>query len=239
MRDVQQAGTICGSSNSGLLYHRSRKCEWRNEPRILLERSLLEGAITGQHSKQVPLIWKSNVCTGPQQLLMLHSILTLRARVRISRAPCTFVLQQDNLSTLLLSTQVYKWGHGRMWRIIVVWICQRRYDRLLYQAWNAPRGVEIVHCISAALKWCTASQIISLTSQTIHLCLSTHQPGDTARDLSSPKPGPRYSGGRFSRIPSVSGTAYPKIQWTHHRWTSLNPKSKTSPSDSHHSVTSF
>ena len=31
----------------------------------------------------------------------------------------TFVLQQGNLSTLLLSTQVYKWGLGRMWQMIV------------------------------------------------------------------------------------------------------------------------
>ena len=32
----------------------------------------------------------------------------------------TFVLQrQGNLSTLLLSTQVYKWGPGRRWQIIV------------------------------------------------------------------------------------------------------------------------
>ena len=31
---------------------------------------------------------------------------------------CTFVLQQGNLSTLLLSTQVYKWEPGRRWQII-------------------------------------------------------------------------------------------------------------------------
>ena len=31
----------------------------------------------------------------------------------------TFVLQQGNLSTLLLSTQGYKWGSGRMWQIVV------------------------------------------------------------------------------------------------------------------------
>ena len=31
----------------------------------------------------------------------------------------TFVLQQGNLSTLLLSTQVYKWRPGRRWQIIV------------------------------------------------------------------------------------------------------------------------
>ena len=31
----------------------------------------------------------------------------------------------------------------------------------------------------------------------IHLFLSTHQPGDTAIDLSSPKPGPHYSGNVF------------------------------------------
>ena len=31
----------------------------------------------------------------------------------------TFVPQQGNLSTLLLSTQVYKWGPDRMWQTIV------------------------------------------------------------------------------------------------------------------------
>ena len=49
----------------------------------------------------------------------IHSTLTLRARVRISPSPCTFVLQQGNLFTLLLSTQVYNWGPGRMWQMIV------------------------------------------------------------------------------------------------------------------------
>ena len=34
-------------------------------------------------------------------------------------SPCTFVLQQCNFSTFLLSTQVYKWGPGRTWQIIV------------------------------------------------------------------------------------------------------------------------
>ena len=37
--------------------------------------------------------------------------------------PGTFVLQQDTLSTLLLSTQVYKWVPSRMWRICCVCIC--------------------------------------------------------------------------------------------------------------------
>ena len=49
----------------------------------------------------------------------IHSTLTLRARVRISPSPCTFVIQQGNLSTLLLSTQVYKWAPVRMWQMIV------------------------------------------------------------------------------------------------------------------------
>ena len=44
-----------------------------------------------------------------------------RVRVRILPSPGTFVLQQDILSTLLLSTQVYKWGSCRMWLLVVDW----------------------------------------------------------------------------------------------------------------------
>ena len=41
-------------------------------------------------------------------------------RVPFPSMPGTFVLQQDTLSTLLLSTQVYKRVPGRMWRICCV-----------------------------------------------------------------------------------------------------------------------
>ena len=50
----------------------------------------------------------------------IHLTLTLRAQVQIPPSPCTFVLQQGNLSTLLLSTQVYEWGPGRMRQKIVL-----------------------------------------------------------------------------------------------------------------------
>ena len=55
----------------------------------------------------------------------------------------TFVLQQGNLSTLLLSTQVYKWGPGRRWQIIVFEFASAIIG---CSARNAPCGVEIVHC---------------------------------------------------------------------------------------------
>ena len=58
--------------------------------------------------------------------------------------PGTFVLQQDTLSTLLLSTQVYKWVPGRMWRICCV--CNCLNANIGSSARNAPLGVEIVHC---------------------------------------------------------------------------------------------
>ena len=59
--------------------------------------------------------------------------------------PGTFVLQQDTLSTLLLSTQVYKWGPGRMQRYVEyvnVFACNTMIGS---SARNAPLGVEIVH----------------------------------------------------------------------------------------------
>ena len=65
-------------------------------------------------------------------------------RVRFPSMPGTFVLQQDTLSTLLLSTQVYKWVPGRMWRICCICICLNA--NIGSSARNAPLGVEIVHC---------------------------------------------------------------------------------------------
>ena len=65
-------------------------------------------------------------------------------RVRFLSMPGTFVLQQDTLSTLLLSTQAYKWVSGRMWSICCVCICLNATTGS--SARNAPLGVEIVHC---------------------------------------------------------------------------------------------
>ena len=64
-------------------------------------------------------------------------------RVWFPSMPGTFVLQQDTLSTLLLSTQVYKWVPGRMWRICCVYACSATIHS---SARNAPLGVEILHC---------------------------------------------------------------------------------------------
>ena len=47
-----------------------------------------------------------------------HWLWIKRLRVRL---PGTFALQQDILSTLLLSTQVYKWVPGRMRMLSVAW----------------------------------------------------------------------------------------------------------------------
>ena len=43
-----------------------------------------------------------------------HHLKTIDLMVRFPSMHGTFVLQQDTLSTLLLSTQVYKWVPGRM-----------------------------------------------------------------------------------------------------------------------------
>ena len=56
----------------------------------------------------------------------------------------TFVLQQDTLSILLLSNQLYKWVPGRMWRIYLCIYCLNA--TIGSSARNAPLGVEIVHC---------------------------------------------------------------------------------------------
>ena len=55
-----------------------------------------------------------------------------------------FVLQQDTLSTLLLSTQVYKWVYPVGCEGCCVCICLNA--TIGSSARNAPLGVEIVHC---------------------------------------------------------------------------------------------
>ena len=64
-------------------------------------------------------------------------------QVRILSMPGSFVLQQDTLSTLLLSTQVYKWVPGRMRMLFVAW-CGMCVP-LSGAGQNAPQGVEKVH----------------------------------------------------------------------------------------------
>ena len=83
---------------------------------------------------------RCRVCCG-----ILEYSLSSHTEIPASNFICTFVLHTDNLSTLLLTTQIYKRGPSRMWTTIV-WIWQRHYHRLLYQARNAPQGVEVVHC---------------------------------------------------------------------------------------------
>ena len=74
---------------------------------------LISGRLKSQ-IKDFGMLWR---CCG----ILMYS---LDSHVRISPSPCTFVLQQGNLTTLLLSTQVHKWGPGND----CVWICQRHYD---------------------------------------------------------------------------------------------------------------
>ena len=76
-------------------------------------------------------------CGGVVVYWSIHSTLTLRARVRISPSTHTFVLQQGNLSTLLLLTQVYKWGPSRM--------CH--YHRLLPREWKLCTVSVALKCI--------------------------------------------------------------------------------------------
>ena len=54
---------------------------------------------------------KKSLSLGGVVYWSIHSTLALRARVRVSRSPRTFALQQDNLSTLLLLT-VYGYPVG-------------------------------------------------------------------------------------------------------------------------------
>ena len=67
----------------------------------------------------------------------------LRVRVRIPLSPGTFVLQQDTLSTLLLSTQVLNGDpvgcEQNCGRVGIVHACKTATGR------NAPQGVEKVH----------------------------------------------------------------------------------------------
>ena len=65
-------------------------------------------------------------------------------RVRFPSMSGTFVFQQDTLSTLLLSTQVYKWVPGRMRTLLccLMWhVCTPE----VAPGQNAPQGVENVH----------------------------------------------------------------------------------------------
>ena len=58
--------------------------------------------------------------------------------------PGTFVLQQDIFSTVLLSTQVYKWVCGRMQMLFVAWYGMCAPPEVAHGQ-NAPQGVEKVH----------------------------------------------------------------------------------------------
>ena len=44
--------------------------------------------------------------------------------IMVSSLPGTFVLQQRHLSTIMISTQVYKWELGKLHRIVGLWICR-------------------------------------------------------------------------------------------------------------------
>ena len=68
-------------------------------------------------------------------------------RVRFMSMPGTFVLQQDTLCTLLLSTQVYKWVPGRIRTLFVAWcgMCVPLKWRL---AWMLPG--ELRRCMMSA-----------------------------------------------------------------------------------------
>ena len=63
---------------------------------------------------------------------------------RFLSMPGTCVLQQDTLSTLLLSTQVYKWVPGRMQTLFVAW-CGMCAPLKCAPGQNAPHRVEKVH----------------------------------------------------------------------------------------------
>ena len=73
----------------------------------ILIKSFAKGTTYKLGMHNVCLLCWAIICGGVVVYWCIHSALTLRARVRISPSPCTFVLQQGNLSTLLLSTQVY------------------------------------------------------------------------------------------------------------------------------------
>ena len=72
-------------------------------------------------------------------------------QVRFPSMPGTFVLQQDILSALLLSTQVYKWVPSRMRTLFIcrlIWyVCAPE----VAHGQNTPQGVEKVHYMSTGL----------------------------------------------------------------------------------------
>ena len=78
-------------------------------------------------------------CGGAVVCWCVHLTLAMRVRVGIPPTPGTFVLQQDTLSTLLLSTHVYKWVPGRMrtlicrliWCALIKWCLARMLPREL------------------------------------------------------------------------------------------------------------
>ena len=105
-----------------------------------------------------------------------HSILvwTLDSRLYDSSSNPThcsalFVLQQDTFSTLLLSTQVYKWVPGRMPKLFVAW----------FGMW-APLKWHLARMLPRELRWCTLSAGLILNPVTgviIHckaLCVVFH-----------------------------------------------------------------
>ena len=94
-----------------------------------------------------------SICGGVVVYWCIHSTLLLRARVRIPPSPCTFVLQQGNVSTLLLSTQVYKWRPGRMWQMIV---CE--FVSAIIIGWFTRQGM-----LPGEWKLCTVSAALKCT----------------------------------------------------------------------------
>ena len=63
----------------------------------------------------------------------------------VARYFCPSARVQDTLSTLLLSTQVYRWGPGRM--RMVLWLSWHVCACKMATGRNVPQGVEIVHGI--------------------------------------------------------------------------------------------
>ena len=63
----------------------------------------------------------SPIGCGGAMVWCVQLTFSFRIRIWIPPTPGTCVLQQDTLSTLLLSTQVYKWVPGRMRTLFVAW----------------------------------------------------------------------------------------------------------------------
>ena len=123
--------------------------------------------------------------------------------------PGTFVLQQDTLSSLLLSTQVYKWVPGRMRMLFVAW-CGMCAPLKWHLARMLPRELSrytisaglILNPVTGVIIYCKALWVVSHTrkalykNQLLYYCLFDCSPNPWYTVVSTTYP--RIDVGRLS-----------------------------------------